>query len=75
MTARSHSRGWPIEYDGIQWVFSDTCNPDDSCRPCRRCGHGVKIGFVNVGGYQPTTEQVDLSDIEYPTCDDTIDGF
>lgn len=38
MAARSHSRGWPIEYNGQQWVFSDTGDPDDPRRPCRRCG-------------------------------------
>ena len=94
MTARSHTRGWPIEHDGTQWVFSDTRRPVDPRRPCRRCkrsptsegydhclghvagassaccGHGVKRGFVNFGGYQPKAEHIDWSKTEYPTTAD-----
>ena len=53
MTARAHSRGWPIEYDGTQWIFSDTRSPVDSRRSCRRCGrqptaegHDYCLGYV-----------------------------
>jgi len=41
MSATSHCRGWPIEYDGERWIYSDTKQPcwgPDDRRPCRRCG-------------------------------------
>ena len=38
MVARAHSRGWPIEWTGARWVYSDTHAPDDDSRACRRCG-------------------------------------
>lgn len=38
MTQKSHSRGWPIEWTGKEWVYSDTLKPIDDERPCRRCG-------------------------------------
>lgn len=38
MTARAHSRGWPIEYLRHGWVYSDTKQPVEDERPCQRCG-------------------------------------
>lgn len=38
MTARAHSRGWPTEWDGERWVYSDTKQLDDGIRSCFRCG-------------------------------------
>ena len=38
MTARSHDRGWQTELIEGRWVYSDTKNPVDEKRPCRRCG-------------------------------------
>lgn len=37
---RAYSRGWPTKYRNGQWVYSDTLEPDDGSRPCRRCGRG-----------------------------------
>lgn len=40
MTATTYSRGWPIEYNQGNWIYSDTgekCFGDDR-RPCARCG-------------------------------------
>lgn len=37
MTARAYSRGWPIRWNGRQWVNEDDM-PFDDRRPCRRCG-------------------------------------
>lgn len=40
MTARAYCRGWPIEHDGEQWIFSETKKPCwiNDRRPCKRCG-------------------------------------
>jgi len=38
MTAQAHSRGWPTEWDGRRWIYSDTRKPDTGRRTCRRCG-------------------------------------
>ncbi len=38
------------------------------------CGRGVETGFVKCGGYQPKAEQIDWSEIEYPTTDDVLDA-
>jgi hypothetical protein len=39
MTVTSYKRGHPIEWDGSQWVYSDTKEPiKDNERPCARCG-------------------------------------
>lgn len=53
MTARAHSRGWPIHWTGSQWVYTDTQKPDDGRRPCRRCvqlptseGHDACMGSL-----------------------------
>lgn len=35
---RSYSRGWPIEWNGKLWVYSDNKMICDDSRPCRRCG-------------------------------------
>lgn len=51
MTARSHSRGWPIEYRAVGWVYSDTQRVLSIDRACRRCdrqptvnGHDACLG-------------------------------
>jgi len=53
MTAKSHSRGWSIEWKREAWVYSDTEMPINEMRPCRRCGkqptpegYDACIGFV-----------------------------
>ena len=39
MTARSHSRGHHIEYNGKEWIWTDTKEPiEENERPCKRCG-------------------------------------
>lgn len=38
MTQRAYSRGWPIEWNENQWIYSDTLEPDDGMRKCRKCG-------------------------------------
>ena len=38
MTARSMHRGWPMEYVGDTWVYSDTKLPV-AADPMRKCGH------------------------------------
>jgi len=39
MSARSHTRGNEIYYDGNTWRYSDNGNPLQSeTRPCIRCG-------------------------------------
>ena len=50
---RSFSRGWPIEWNGREWIYSDTGLPDDGRRACRRCGrrptpegYDACLGFV-----------------------------
>lgn len=34
----SYERGWPIEYHNRQWIYSDTREPINGKRTCRRCG-------------------------------------
>jgi hypothetical protein len=38
----SHWRGWPIEWDGTRWLFSDDKTPvpgyGGQFRPCKKCG-------------------------------------
>lgn len=39
--ARSHFRGYPITWDGKQWLFNDTGKPTVESygeRPCGKCG-------------------------------------
>ena len=38
MTAKSHKRGHEIIYNGDQWQYSDTGEPAEEERPCKRCG-------------------------------------
>ena len=38
MTQHAHNRGWPIQWDGKQWINSETRKPFDNKRACRRCG-------------------------------------
>ena len=38
MSARSYSRGWPVEFVDGQWRYVDTLRPLDPMRPCRKCG-------------------------------------
>lgn len=38
MTARSHERGWPIEWNGQTWIYSDTKQSVNGKRACLRCG-------------------------------------
>ena len=47
MVAKSHSRGWEIEWNDSQWVYTDSKKPIDVNRPCKRCGR------------KPTTEGYD----------------
>lgn len=58
MTVISYKRGYEIEWDGKQWIYSDTKEPikyipyDD--RPCARCGrmptpegHDACLGHID----------------------------
>ena len=38
MSATSHLRGNPIEYDNKRWVYSDDKSPISVQHPCTRCG-------------------------------------
>lgn len=39
MTAKSHLRGHEIEYNGKEWVYSDTKEPTVTTHGTRACGH------------------------------------
>jgi len=50
---KSHERGWPIEYIGGHWVYSDNKKLIDGKRNCVRCGkkptkdgHDACLGFI-----------------------------
>jgi hypothetical protein len=50
---RSHDKGWQIEWNGTDWVFSDTKKISDGKRPCKRCGrsptpegHDACLGII-----------------------------
>ena len=47
MVAGSHQRGHPIEYNGKEWVYSDTKTTIKEERACIKCGR------------MPTTEGYD----------------
>ena len=38
MVSRSYQRGHPIEFNGKEWVYSDTKTTIKEERPCVRCG-------------------------------------
>ena len=43
---KSHSRGWEIYYDGINWRYSDTNEIMNDTRPCKKCGRSpTKEGY------------------------------
>ena len=49
----ANCRGWPIAWNGKEWVYLDTLKLIDDVRPCRRCGrkpttegHDACIGNV-----------------------------
>jgi len=53
MTARGHVRGWPCEYRGDRWVYTDNGQPIDGRRACSRCGrrpteegYDACLGFI-----------------------------
>ncbi len=53
MAAKSYSRGWPIEWDGAKWIYSDIKTPQNDQRRCARCGkppttngHDACLGFI-----------------------------
>lgn len=53
MTARSHSRGHPIEFLNGVWVYSDTKESTDKEHLCIRCkkmptkeGYDACLGFI-----------------------------
>ena len=50
----AHVRGWPIAWNGAEWVYFDTLKPIDDTRPCKRCGrkptpegHDACLGHVD----------------------------
>ena len=54
MAARSHSRGWPITFEGGKWVYDDTKEKVVEDRCCRRCdrpptkeGYDACLGFIS----------------------------
>jgi len=38
MTARASTRGWPIEFNGTAWIYSDTGKTVSTMRACAFCG-------------------------------------
>jgi hypothetical protein len=38
VTARANVRGWPVEFSGGAWIYSDTGEPISVERPCVLCG-------------------------------------
>lgn len=54
MPAHSYVRGWPIIWQGGQWVFEDTGEPAANPRACKRCrllptseGHDACLGVID----------------------------
>lgn len=54
MTARVYSKGWPVVYNGEEWIWEDSGIPiADEERSCKRCGriptiegHDACMGFI-----------------------------
>jgi len=53
MTIKSFSRGHPIEFNGINWIYSDNKKLIDTMRACLKCkqiptkeGYDACIGFI-----------------------------
>ena len=50
----SHVRGWPVAWNGREWVYADTGKLIDDERPCRRCGRKpTPEGYDACLGYVP----------------------
>ena len=50
----SYSRGHPIEYNGLEWIYSDTKTALDVDRPCANCGKSpTDEGYDACLGYIP----------------------
>ena len=59
MAARSHSRGWPILWDGGSWIYTDTGQNVNNERKCRNCGYGpTPEGYDACIGYIPGVRSV-----------------
>lgn len=50
---KSHSRGWDIYFDGVNWRYTDNNKIIDNLRPCKKCGqmptkdgHDVCLGYI-----------------------------